>query len=217
MFLALFLLFFIDFLYVFVILFGFLGVFVYLLLAFFGSRHAYTPSHRGSQPFHDVRLYALPRQRLLQDLPNGVVLASPWRRIIAFCIDAGLACVLLGLGVMPACLLYVAQHRVFELTVWMGVALLWAACAVVCCIAYLFGRDVVGGQSVARRMLGIQVVHEGEATPVGGWPSIARNAVLVTGVIWPIEVFYLFVNPHYRRFGDQWMKTIVIKTEHKPH
>jgi uncharacterized RDD family membrane protein YckC len=72
---------------------------------------------------------------------------------------------------------------------------------------YLFADGLHGGQSFAKRWLGMQVVHAGTGAPCTFGQSFIRNLLLA--VLGPLDWIFIFGERH-QRLGDHAANTIVI-------
>lgn len=70
----------------------------------------------------------------------------------------------------------------------------------------LFNKDFFNGQSVVHRKLGYKVLDKGTKETASRVQCFVRN---LTGVIWPIEVVFVLVNPQ-RRLGDILAQTMLV-------
>lgn len=74
-------------------------------------------------------------------------------------------------------------------------------------------KDCINGISLGKWMVGIRVRNEHDPTST---PSVIklflRNIPLI---VWPLEVFALYINPDKQRFGDIMAKTIVVEYSSK--
>ena len=133
-------------------------------------------------------------------------LASPARRMAAFAIDRtiGVALVLLGLSPVVA-IQFAAGDGGFRALAWLAIPLMLPG------VAYLWARDAIGGRSLARRMLGMQVVVEATRQPIGAVKSLQRELLLHFAPLLGLEVVFLLQRLDRRRLGDQFAKTIVIR------
>jgi uncharacterized RDD family membrane protein YckC len=88
-------------------------------------------------------------------------------------------------------------------------------------MAYLVARDslpFLGGQSVGKKAMKLQVVTQQGASLVNNWEAaLIRNGVLVIPFFGFIEVIILLTREDKRerglRLGDEWAKTKVIIAE----
>jgi uncharacterized RDD family membrane protein YckC len=72
---------------------------------------------------------------------------------------------------------------------------------------YLFADGFSGGQSYAKRWLGMQVVDATTGAPCTFWQSFIRNLLLM--LLGPIDWIFIFGERH-QRLGDKAANTIVI-------
>ncbi len=82
---------------------------------------------------------------------------------------------------------------------------------------YILFRDgLFSGQSVGKKVMGIQAVHE-DGRPVHFVDSSFRNVLFLFYVAFPVaivvETISLFRNPDGRRIGDRIAKTRVVRKE----
>ena len=76
-----------------------------------------------------------------------------------------------------------------------------------CVFYYFFSDGFTGGQSFAKRMLGMHVIDAKSRTPCGYGQSFVRNLLL--SVLGPIDWIFIFGERH-QRLGDKAAGTIVI-------
>jgi uncharacterized RDD family membrane protein YckC len=72
---------------------------------------------------------------------------------------------------------------------------------------YLFADGMAGGQSFAKRWLGMHVIVESSGRPCSYWLSFLRNVTL--WLLGPIDWIFIFGNKH-QRLGDKLAGTIVV-------
>ena len=72
---------------------------------------------------------------------------------------------------------------------------------------YFFADGMVGGQSFAKRWLGMHVISEATGLPCTYWQSFLRNVLL--WILGPIDWIFIFGDKH-QRLGDKLAGTIVI-------
>ena len=80
--------------------------------------------------------------------------------------------------------------------------------------AFVFAKDAIRGRSVAKRVLGLQVIRQSDGTIASPLRCFVRN---LTAFIWPVEAILTFVQPG-RRLGDLLAGTAVVPfdpTEHQ--
>ena len=82
---------------------------------------------------------------------------------------------------------------------------------------YILFRDgILSGQSIGKKMMGIQVVHT-DGRPVHFVDSSFRNVLFLFYVVFPvsivIETVALSRNPEHRRLGDRIARTRVVRKE----
>jgi uncharacterized RDD family membrane protein YckC len=70
-----------------------------------------------------------------------------------------------------------------------------------------FCKDCIGGQSIAKRILKLQVADSRKQTIASPFQSLVRNFF---DVLWPLEVIVIFFNPQ-RRIGDRVAGTKIIR------
>jgi uncharacterized RDD family membrane protein YckC len=73
---------------------------------------------------------------------------------------------------------------------------------------YLFADALPGGQSVAKRMLGIAVVDRTTGQPSSLWQSFVRNALL--GVLSMLDWIFIY-GRNRQRLGDMAANTLVVQ------
>jgi len=76
---------------------------------------------------------------------------------------------------------------------------------------YSYSRDMIGGKSIARRLLKQKVVDISTGKPIGGWRSFKREIIIHFAPLILIELILISSNKDRRRMGDNWAKTIVVK------
>lgn len=76
---------------------------------------------------------------------------------------------------------------------------------------YSYSRDMIGGKSIARRLLKQKVVDITTGKPIGGWRSFKREIIIHFAPLILIELILISSNKDRRRMGDNWAKTIVVK------
>lgn len=86
-------------------------------------------------------------------------------------------------------------------TILFVVAVAW------CAFYYFFSDGFTGGQSFAKRMLGIHVIDAKSRTPCGYGQSFVRNLLL--SLLGPIDWIFIFGERH-QRLGDMLAGTVVI-------
>lgn len=135
----------------------------------------------------------------------GRTLAPPGRRVAAFAIDRALGVVFVLLGCLPAVGLQalVGDGAVALVVIAILVGLVPG-------IAYLWLRDMVGGRSLARRLLGMQVIDVATGAPIGAKAAFLREIAVHVAPLLGIELLLLFQRADHRRLGDQWAKTVVV-------
>ena len=72
---------------------------------------------------------------------------------------------------------------------------------------YLFADALPGGQSVGKRVLGLEVVDAETGAPCTVWQSFVRNVLLA--VLGPIDWVFIFGERH-QRLGDKAAGTVVL-------
>ncbi len=72
-----------------------------------------------------------------------------------------------------------------------------------------FNKDLLNGQSPAKRILKLQVIDDTTGRPAGPLKCLIRNCTMM---FWPLEVLLLIRNPG-KRLGDKIAGTSVIYTE----
>ena len=73
---------------------------------------------------------------------------------------------------------------------------------------YLFADALPGGQSLAKRWLGIAVVDQETGAPCTPWQSFVRNLLLA--VLGPLDWIFIFGDRH-QRLGDKAAGTVVVE------
>ncbi len=72
---------------------------------------------------------------------------------------------------------------------------------------YLFADGLAGGQSIAKRWLGMAVVDARSGAPCTFWQSFVRNLLLA--ILGPLDWLFIFGGRH-QRLGDKAASTIVV-------
>lgn len=85
---------------------------------------------------------------------------------------------------------------------------------------YILFRDgLFSGQSIGKKVMGIQVVHE-DGRPVHFVDSSFRNVLFLFYVVFPVaivlETIALLRNPEHKRIGDRIARTRVVRKEAAP-
>lgn len=85
---------------------------------------------------------------------------------------------------------------------------------------YILFRDgLFSGQSIGKKVMGIQVVHE-DGRPVHFVDSSFRNVLFLFYVVFPaaivLETIALLRNPEHKRIGDRIARTRVVRKEAAP-
>lgn len=70
-------------------------------------------------------------------------------------------------------------------------------------------KDLIGGQSIGKRLLGFKLVNVNNSHPPSEFQSIIRNFFVV---LWPLEVIVILVSSN-RRIGDFVARTKVVRAE----
>jgi uncharacterized RDD family membrane protein YckC len=122
--------------------------------------------------------YASRTQRLLGQLIDGFIGALPF--LLGVFLDSA--------GIPLARVLF-----------WIGA--LWSL------FNYFFADGMTGGQSFAKRWLGMHVIVESTGTPCSYWLSFLRNLPL--WLLGPIDWIFIFGDKH-QRLGDKLAGTVVI-------
>ena len=88
-----------------------------------------------------------------------------------------------------------------------GIATLWVTAGACWALFYLaFGDGLHGGQSLAKRWLGIRVVDARTGDPCSWGKSFLRNIFTLFG---PIDWVFIFGENH-QRLGDKFAGTVVV-------
>jgi uncharacterized RDD family membrane protein YckC len=74
----------------------------------------------------------------------------------------------------------------------------------------LLADGLPGGQSLAKRLLGMAVIKERTGQACSWGDSFVRNVLLV--VLGPIDWVFIFFGDKHQRLGDRAAGTIVLKT-----
>ncbi len=75
--------------------------------------------------------------------------------------------------------------------------------------AVYFCKDSIGGRSIAKRVLKLQVVEHSTGQPASPLRCVVRNLLTI---FWPIEVIVTLASPE-RRLGDRLAGTRVVKSD----
>lgn len=135
-------------------------------------------------------------------------LPSILSRILAFVIDRTIVILIIA---VPAAIFTAVMEQTgrtgalhYILTVFMvGFILIGAV--------YSYSRDMIGGKSIARRLLKQKVVDISTGKPIGGWRSFKREIIIHFAPLILIELILISTNKDRRRMGDNWAKSIVVK------
>jgi uncharacterized RDD family membrane protein YckC len=134
----------------------------------------------------------------LQEIAKAEKLAHPGKRFQGQFID-GLVAYLLGVLSFYFLDILVGREPAFYLGISTGVAY------------FLFSDALPNGQSIGKKLLGIQVVGRGSMQPCSILQSLLRNVTFPLGAI---DWVFIFFGSH-RRLGDFLASTIVIKETKK--
>jgi len=135
-------------------------------------------------------------------------LPSVFSRILAFIIDRSLVVVLIAVpGGLLAAVIDVTHSRGALYLIMLGIFIIFAVVAVV----YSYSRDMIGGKSIARRLLNQKVVDVATGKPIGGWRSFKREMIIHFAPLILIELIFISSNKDRRRMGDNWANSIVVK------
>ncbi len=77
-------------------------------------------------------------------------------------------------------------------------------------LIYLLFRDGMGGQSIAKKLLGLMVIDTSTGQPCGPLKSFHRNLILVVPFSPLVELIAMFAFQDGRRLGDRLAGTQVI-------
>ncbi|HVS98192.1 MAG TPA: RDD family protein [Puia sp.] len=129
-------------------------------------------------------------------------------RLVTMFLDHVVMCIILCVVEAPAIMVHIVrlQHSrpPFELFDF-GVYDVFA-------FSLYFCKDVFSGRSVAKRILGFQVVNHATGLPAGPVRCLVRNFTLL---LWPVEVIVSMVNVN-RRMGDHLAGTRLVVYDPKP-
>lgn len=126
--------------------------------------------------------------------------ATPVQRFVAAFIDG-------IVGTVPYWLLFIVSYKL-------------AVIGQIISLAYFFTKDALpetggflGGQSIGKKLMGIKVVKEATGTSLLGdyGTAITRQVSLIIPLFNLVDALMVF-SATGKRFGDQWAKTIVVKT-----
>jgi uncharacterized RDD family membrane protein YckC len=133
-------------------------------------------------------------------------LAPVWARVLVFAVDRLMVLVALLAAAVPT---FYAREQLGG--PWQIAALGLFLVVLTMAVAYAYGRDAVGGQSLGRRLLGQQVVFADTGEPIGPVASFKRELVL--HLLLPVELILLVMDPRRQRLGDSWARTVVVKID----
>ena len=123
-------------------------------------------------------------------------------RLVTMFLDHMIMCILLCFVEGPAIMVHIVrlQHSrpPFELFDF-GVYDVFA-------FSLYFCKDIFSGRSIAKRILGFQVVNQSTGLPGGPLRCVVRNFTLL---LWPVEVIVSMVNVN-RRMGDHLAGTSLV-------
>ena len=135
-------------------------------------------------------------------------LPSVFSRILAFIIDRSIVVVLIAVpGGLLAAVIDETHSRGALYLIMLGIFIIFAVVAVV----YSYSRDMIGGKSIARRLLNQKVVDVATGKPIGGWRSFKREMIIHFAPLILIELIFISSNKDRRRMGDNWANSIVVK------
>ena len=174
-----------------------------LLLVVLGLRQISDMPSVREQLANDPMLKQAKKEAVANDL------ASPLMRIVAFVIDRTIATLVVFIALLP--LMAVSETDAGPIAITL--ASLFAIVIGIPGIVYAYARDGIGGQSVARRWLKQRVVVEDTRQPIGFGKSFIREILIHVGFVIPFELILMFIRPNRKRIGDDWAKTIVIRTD----
>ena len=120
--------------------------------------------------------------------------ASRWNRLLGQFIDGLVGAAPIAVGAMIAAIIPI-----------LGTVILLGGCAW-SLFYYLFADGFSGGQSYAKRWLGMRVVDATTGAPCTFWQSFIRNFLLM--FLGPIDWIFIFGERH-QRLGDKAANTIV--------
>lgn len=116
-----------------------------------------------------------------------------FKRFIAFFIDA-------FLSISLFCLITALCAIVFKLKIddVFKPILIWGL---------IYSKDCIGGQSIGKRILGLQIIDEKNGEIASPFKCVLRNFFLILGVL---DVIIVFFNPKKKSVGDYVARTRVI-------
>ena len=88
----------------------------------------------------------------------------------------------------------------------------WPILALMCfylAMGIYFNKDIIGGKSIAKRIMGFRIVKLHDHNPASEFQLFIRNILIP---LWPIEVIMSIISPS-RKIGDFLAGTILIKDE----
>jgi uncharacterized RDD family membrane protein YckC len=137
-------------------------------------------------------------------------LPSMFSRIAAFVIDRFIVIMVIAIpaGIFGALMEDSKLHgSLYDISI-----VLFIFCALAAMI-YSYSRDMIGGKSIARRLLKQKVVDLETGNPIGGLRSFKREVFVHFAPLLIIELILISSKKDRRRIGDNWAKSIVIKEQ----
>lgn len=135
-------------------------------------------------------------------------LPSVFSRMIAFVIDRTIVILVIAI---PAAIFTAVMEQTGRTGAVYYILLVFMVGFILTGAVYSYSRDMIGGKSIARRLLKQQVVDISTGRPIGGWRSFKREIIIHFAPLILIELILISTNKDRRRMGDNWAKTIVVK------
>jgi uncharacterized RDD family membrane protein YckC len=135
-------------------------------------------------------------------------LPSVFSRILAFIIDRMLVILIIAI---PAGVLIAITEQTGRSGIVYYILMAFTLIFVLIGALYSYSRDMIGGKSIARRLLKQKVVDITTGEPIGGWRSFKREIIIHFAPLILVELILISSNKDRRRMGDNWAKTIVVK------
>lgn len=135
-------------------------------------------------------------------------LPSVFSRILAFIIDRTIVILIIAI---PAGVLTAVMEQTGRKGTLYVILIILTIMFVLIGALYSYTRDMIGGKSIARRLLKQKVVDISTGKPIGGWRSFKREIIIHFAPLIIVELILISSNKDRRRMGDNWAKTIVVK------
>lgn len=135
-------------------------------------------------------------------------LPSILSRILAFVIDRTIVILIIA---VPAAIFTAVMEQTGRTGALYYILLMIMIGFILIGAVYSYSRDMIGGKSIARRLLKQRVVDISTGKPIGGWRSFKREIIIHFAPLILIELILISTNKDRRRMGDNWAKSIVVK------